>query len=88
MQANAVFACVCVQGCVGRRKQRESLPPAASAPLILINPSNNPPDIGCPVFVGGLVGESEEGVGGVNPSHPNAPRWGRHFRGWRQRMKS
>lgn len=51
---------------MGRRKQRESLPPAASAPLILINPSNNPPDIVCPVFVGGLVGEegeSEEGVG-------------------------
>lgn len=46
------------------------LPLADFAPLILINPSNNPPDIGCPVFVGGLVGESEEGEGGVNPSHP------------------
>lgn len=45
---------------------------SASAPLILINPSNNPSDIGCPVFVGleGEEGESEDGEGGVNPSHP------------------
>lgn len=63
-------ACACTGACVG-----ESRVVAAGcfAPLILINPSNNPPDFGCPVFVGGLMGEegeSEEGEGGVNPSHP------------------